>query len=501
MKKIFNEQPKLGAIDISKIKIDLNSRDEVPRVLLALQFMYTNMDLRHQVFNILEEVLPEESKNGLGRNGMSAWETLVLASIKKSCNTDYDRLKDMSDNHTNIRDMLGLSPVFDKEKKYALQTLKDNIRLLKPEALGRINQLIVEYGQEQAGKEPDAGFLARCDSSVVRTDVHFPTDINLLFDAIRKVIILTSRLCNDLNIPGWGQSKANVKSVKKRYRTAAKLKHSTSKKDEKQKEREKIIQEAYRNYLDIASGFIEKTMTYIDIIRSQMGWFELRLKEIENYIAHAERQIDQTYRRVIDGESIPHDEKVFSIFEEHTEWISKGKAGVPQELGIRVAIVEDEFGFIIGYHIGEKQTDDEIAIPLLSSVKEAFPLLRGCSFDKGFYTPENKRILRELLEQLTLPKKGKRNSEEQKEETAEEFQKARKQHSAVESAIGSLQNHGFKKCKDKGIEGFKRHIALTILAFNIHKLGAIIQKREQKSAARKKKYNQTYAQNRSYKAA
>ncbi len=204
---------------------------------------------------------------------------------------------------------------------------------------------------------------------------------------------------------------------------------------------------------------------------------------------------------MIDDEKIPHDEKIFSIFEEHTEWISKEKAGVPQELGNRVAIVEDEFGFIIGYDIGEKQTDDEIAIPLIPSVKETFPLSRGCSSDKGFYTPDNKKALREILEQLMLPKKGKRNSEEQKEETAKDFQKARKQHSAVESAFASLQNHGFKKCRDKGIEGFERHIALTIFAFNIQKLGAIIQKLEQKSAARKKKYNQTYAQNRSCKAA
>ena len=156
MRKVFNEQPKLGVIDISEIKIDMTSRDEVPRVLLGLQFIYVNIDLRHQVFNILDEALPEKSKKGLGRNGMSAWEILVLASIKKSCDADNDRLKDMSDNHTNIRDMLGLSPVFDKEKKYALQTLKDNIPLLKPKTLGRINQLIVEYGQEQAGKEPNA---------------------------------------------------------------------------------------------------------------------------------------------------------------------------------------------------------------------------------------------------------------------------------------------------------------------------------------------------------
>ena len=65
--------------------------------------------------------------------------------------------------------------------------------------------------------------------------------------------------------------------------------------------------------------------------------------EIEQFIGHGERQMDQLRRRVIGGEHIPHEEKVFSLFEEHTEWISKGKAGVPQELGVRVGLVEDQY--------------------------------------------------------------------------------------------------------------------------------------------------------------
>ena len=65
-------------------------------------------------------------------------------------------------------------------------------------------------------------------------------------------------------------------------------------------------------------------------------------------IPHGIRQMDQIKRRMIDGESIPHSEKVFSLHQPHTEWISKGKAGVPVELGLRVAIIEDQYGFILG---------------------------------------------------------------------------------------------------------------------------------------------------------
>ena len=105
------------------------------------------------------------------------------------------------------------------------------------------------------------------------------------------------------------------------------------------------------------------------------------------------------------------------------------------------------------------------------------------------------------MKHTVLPKKGKRNAKEQIEETEEMFQKARKQHSAVESSIASLQNHGLKLCKDKGIRGFKRNIAIGIVSFNIHKLGAIIQEQERKKDIRRKKYNKTYAENRKYQAA
>lgn len=501
MRKIFIEQLKIGAVEIGKIEIDLKSRDQIPKVLLGLQYIYTHEEIKKPVFDLLEELIPEKSRKKLGRNGMSMWEIFVLSCIKLSCDTDFDHLKDIADNHNTVRKMLGLSPLIDENIKYGLQTLKDNLQLMNPEVLDLINHQIVKHGQTLAGKKPGAPFFARCDSFVTRTNVHFPTDISLMFDAIRKVMVLTSRLCDELDLPGWKQSDANLKKIKKHYRIAQKLKHSTSKKTEKREERRQLILQAYQNYIDIVKSYLNKALIYVNVIRNEMPWMEMEVIQIEHFISHAERQMDQTYRRVIQNEKIPHHEKIFSIFEEHTEWICKGKAGVPQELGIRIAIVEDEYGFIIDYKVAENQTDDKIAVPLLKKAKKAYPDLNGCSFDKGFYTPSNKPKLKELLEHTVLPKKGKWNAQEQIEETTEFFQKARKQHSAVESSIASLQNHGLKLCKDKGVRGFKRHVAVGIVSFNIHKLGAIIQEQEKKKDIRRKKYNKTYAENRKYQAA
>ncbi len=189
---------------------------------------------------------------------------------------------------------------------------------------------------------------------------------------------------------------------------------------------------------------------------------------------HAERQIDQIRRRVIGGETIPHDEKVFSIFEEHTEWIKKGKAGVPQELGLQVCVMEDQYGFILHHMVMQKTTDEKVAVPFVEQTKSRYPDLGSCSFDRGFYNPENRGRLEQILDLVVLPKKGKLSHEEQLEASSKEYVGQRRQHSAVESAINALENHGLDRCPDHGIRGFERYVALSVLARNIQNLGNII---------------------------
>ena len=196
---------------------------------------------------------------------------------------------------------------------------------------------------------------------------------------------------------------------------------------------------------------------------------------------HAARQIDQIIRRVVNDEKIPHNEKVFSIFEEHTEWISKGKAGVPVELGLRVCVMEDQHGFILNHMIMQKETDDKVAIPIIEDSVNKFPSLKACSFDKGFYTPSNRDNLRTLLDQVVLPKKGRLSQKDKEEQNSEEFVEARYQHSAVESAINALEIHGLDRCQDHGINGFKRYVGLAVLARNIQKVGSVIQSKQRKN--------------------
>ncbi len=174
------------------------------------------------------------------------------------------------------------------------------------------------------------------------------------------------------------------------------------------------------------------------------------------------RQIDQIKRRVIDGEAIPHTEKAFSLFQPHTEWISKGKAGVPVELGMRVCIVEDtHHGFILHHRVMQQEIDDKIALEMVNATQTQFSSLNACSFDKGFDSLDNQRDLKDTLEQVVLPKKGKWSKADQLREYADDFVQAKQKHSAVESAINALQVRGLNKCPDHGIDGFERYAALA----------------------------------------
>jgi hypothetical protein len=485
MRKIIEKQLKIGQVDISNIELDPRSRDEIPQLLAGLQAIYTNRKTRSKVFTILQNIVPDNTDAGNGRPGMDLWSILVLGTLRINCNWDYDKVLEIANNHYKVREFLGHS-IFDIDEQYALQTIKDNVRLLTPEHLEQINQVVVETGHKLAGHD-DQPLKGRCDSFVVETDVHYPTDINLLWDAIRKIITLITFACDAQGITQWRQSKYILRRIKKLFNHARKLKRSNTKNEERKAERQQLIIQAHQQYVDLVQFYIERAKFTIGFLKNSGMANVAKVMVIEHFIMHAERQIDQIVRRVIKDETIAHREKVFSIFEEHTEWISKGKAGVPQELGLKVCILEDQYGFILHHHVMENQTDDQVAVSMVTDAKQKHANLSSCSFDKGFHSPQNQKDLEPLLERVVLPRKGRLSSKAKQVEHSEDFIQARHQHAAVESAINALENHGLDRCRDHGLYGFKRYVALAVLARNLQIIGAELQKRALRKLQRSKK--------------
>ena len=201
------------------------------------------------------------------------------------------------------------------------------------------------------------------------------------------------------------------------------------------------------------------------------------LVELKYFKEHLDNQIDLVSRRILYGETIPHSEKLFSLFETYTEWIQRGKAGKRQELGLKLTVATDQFGFILSYKFMHNQHDKDMAVPTAKTLLEKYDI-EGMSFDKGYWTPDNYRILSKLVKDLVLPKKGKLNQQEYEREHNKTFIALRKQHSAIESAINCLEHHGLNRCPDRGLSNFKKYAALGVLACNLHKLDNLIQQKE-----------------------
>ena len=480
MRNVFSSQMSIGQRDISDIKIDVSSRDDIPTILLGLQHIYTNTALRDAVFKILEEIAPTKSDGeetkvvsiNIGHLGMDQWSILVLGSLRVGLNADYDRILELANQHNTLREMLGLG-CFDSNKRYRLQTLKDNIKLFTPEIMGRISTEVIRAGYQLLDLDIHLLIRGRCDSFVLKTNVHFPTDISLLFDATRVMIRICVKWDKQHALPGWRQHQHNLRQFKNVYRKLQKLKHSTSKNEDIKATKDLEIKQAYQDYIDLAGFYLVRVKAGILILKTDHKIPEVLFTDLNTFSLHADRQIDQIRRRAIHDEKIPHDEKVFSLFQPHTEWISKGKAGVPVELGLRVCIMEDSHGFILHSMAMQKTTDDKVAVPMVKATKAKFPSFNACSFDKGFHSPANQTDLKALIDQVVLPKKGKLSKANQEREYAPEFKQAKKQHSAVESAINALEVHGLDKCLDHGIEAFERYVGLAVLSRNIQKLGTI----------------------------
>ena len=476
MRTVENTQMHFGEIAIAQIEIDSKSRDDIPAVLKGLQHIYTNPPLRERVFALLLEQVRPGVDLKVGRPGMDLWRIFVLAVLKQGLGCDFDRLQELANQHQTVRQMLGHGDGFRKDQTsyYQLQTLIDNVSLLGPQLLSQIGQVIVQSGHEVARKKPGAPLHGRCDSFVVETDVHYPTDIGLLYDSMRCVIRETTRAAQKCGLGGWRQHQHLERGVRKRFNRVRDSRrwHNTRK---------------VKDYVQYCRLIADRAQATVAQLEQCDGPPILAVLMMEHYLGHAWRQMDQVERRLLNGESIAHQEKVFSVFEEHTRWISKGKAGVAVELGVPVCIVEDQFQFIVHHRILWQGGDVDVAVPMVEETQARFSDFRMCSFDRGFHSPNNRRRLDQMLDVNALPQKGYLSKADQLREQEPGWIAARRQHPAVESAINNLEHRGLERIRSHGADGFERTVALSVLAANLHRIGLLLQRRERERIRRQKK--------------
>jgi hypothetical protein len=323
----------------------------------------------------------------------------------------------------------------------------------------------------------------KIDSFVTEANVHYPTDYNLLWDSGRKCLDLLEQLENKASYGiGCDKTESRRKQLKNKMLTLPRI--LAGKHVKKNKTRQECVKRITGEYLLIArqmSGILNKV---IRIIPMTLDEFVL-MNDMKYFMEMLDKHIDLVERRLLKGESIPHEEKIFSIFEPWVEWISKGKAHKPVELGKRTNIVSDQWHFIVDWWVADHQQDNQLLIPAIDRIRQHFTV-SACSSDKGYYSKIDVELLELFDIKSFIPKKGKCSTVQLQKESDPAFIEAGHRHSAVESNINELEHRGLNRCPDKGIKGMCRYVGLAVIAYNLRRIGNILLKEDLEAAKLRK---------------
>jgi hypothetical protein len=467
MRKRFEAQLTLGSTPIEQIKFPLKSRDELPALLRGLQYVYTDKDVSEQIFSMLEDIIC--TKLPTGRPGMDLWSIFVLANIRLCLNTDYDYLHHVSNYDILVRQMLGVHDGIFRGRDFGLQNIKDNVRLLDDDTLRKINCVIVQSGHGLVKKKETVPLCIKVDSFVTEANVHFPADYNLLFDSSRKCLDVLEHLMdtNQAYCTGWRKIKNWRKEMKNNMLIVSR---ATA---DKSKNRSVRIHQTAEAYLSVARKLYDK-ISKVKQLNDLSLEEEALLKHLKYFREMLDKHIDLVDRRLLKDEIIPHEEKIFSIFEPWVEWICKGKKHKPVEIGTLTCVATDQWHFVVDWWAAEHQTDNQLLLPTIDRIRENYGLVSSCSSDRGFYSKIDVDVIELFDIKAFIPKKGKCSLADIQRENDPAFIKAKRAHSAVESNINELEHRGLDRCPDKGIKGMRRYIGLAAIAYNLRRIGKIL---------------------------
>jgi IS5 family transposase len=474
MRKPFDRQKRLDCSAVHEVRLNLDCRDEIVPILRALKHIYGQPKLREEILRAIARDVNRTTSRRRGRAGMDYWQILVLAAVRLGCNLDYDKLQDLAEQHRALRQMMGIGD-WDEQTTFDWRRIRDNLTKIRPETIERIHQLVVAAGHELV---PEAAETMRADSFVVETNIHYPTESSLIRDGLRKILTLGASLAFLLGVGGWRQHKHLDRKAKKLVRQIERI---AARKGADYPQR---LKAPYRELLTLAQAVLDRAEALRIAVENAAPVDPEVLSldaELAVFIERTRHVCGTARRRVLEGEKVPNREKLFSMFETHTQLYKRGKAAEPVQFGRQVLVYEDGAGFITHAYLLPREADDrDVVVPQTRRLQERLDgRIRRASFDRGFHTPENQRELAEIIEHPCLPMPGRHQAVEQAEGASIEFRRARQRHPGIESAIAALEGgNGLARCRDRSEHGFRRYIQLGVLGRNLHVLGKLLIARE-----------------------
>jgi transposase, IS5 family len=404
-----------------------------------------------------------------GRRGLTANQVLRALILMRIKNWDYRELRErISDGYT-LRTFTG----FYSQPVPKHNAFNQSFNRLTPATVEKINGAVIQAAIDDKLED---GNKLRVDTTVVESDIHWPTDGTLLWDTVRVLCRLIGQLREIVpsDVPRFASRKRAAR------RRMQKLQRMTA----AQRQHQQVA--TYRELLAITQDVLASARRTVQATKESIGntatdlvTIEVLRKQITGYCDLGDRVVDQTKRRVLYGEQVPASEKIYSIFEPHTDLIKRGKVNKPVEFGHKVFLAESDRGLITQYRVLDGNPSDEDHVQTcLKTHKHTFGSAPEVfAADRGFDSAANQKACRKArIACPSIPQRGGgKSSQRQALEKTPAFKKAQRFRAGIEGRISVLfRGRGMKRCRADGKQRFDLFVGVTVLANNLLKIAELL---------------------------
>lgn len=414
---------------------------------------------------------PQTGRGGLTPN--QVLRSLVLMRIK---NWDYRELRERINDGYTLRNFTG----FYSQPVPRHNAFNQAFNRLRPATMEKINAAVVQAAVDEGLED---GKKLRVDTTVVETDIHWPTDATLLWDTVRVLIRLIGCLRNIVpnDVPRFPNRKraARRRMQKLQRMTASERKHQQV--------------PIYRQLLTITQELLANAGRAVEATRQSCGKTAIETltlaslhTEITAYCQLGARVVDQARRRVLDEEQVPAPEKLYSIFEPHTDLIKRGKVNKPVEFGHKIFLAESAQGLITQYRILKGNPSDEDHVtPALENHMDMFHAAPEVfAGDRGFDSEDNQnKCVQAGVACPSIPQRGgKKTSQRAALEKTPDFKKAQRFRAGIEGRISVLlRGRGMRRCLAEGHDRFESFVGAAVLTNNLMRIATLLMKKKTKT--------------------
>ena len=350
------------------------------------------------------------------------------------------------------------------------RTMGNLARQLGPEVIEKLHPRVVEIAQEN---KIATGRKMRLDTTVVETDIHYPTDSTLLGDGVR---VLTRIMKKVAAVAGKVGTQMRDRSRAAKLKVLAIARASRNKTEQGRQK----MKDAYLQLLEITSRVVGQAKRFSDEIakrvkRGNLSVMRNAKKQLGEMIPRVQQVLRQTRERVLRGNT-QADGKLLSIFETHTEVIRKGKANKPNEFGKLVLIQEAENQIITHYQVCEQRPADSTLLDgcLQQHIEQFGRAPESLAADPGFFSAANESKAEQMgVKRVSIPSHDTKSPARKLRQKRRWFKKLQKWRTGCEGRISVLKRrHGLRRSLYRGRAGIQRWVGLGVIADNVIHIGA-----------------------------